>query len=561
MEFLRSILPSGSVASGIMTLAMAVVLGLGLGAIRIRGVALGVAAVLFSALVVGAMGFKVDPDVLSFLRDFALILFVYVIGLQLGPGFGASLKAEGLQLNAYAFVVVTGGAVATFLIVKLMHMPAVVAPGLYAGGFATSPALAAGQDALQTRLSQGHNLDSARAAVKSASLVFAVAYPFGLLGPIPLVIALRWLFRVNMADERRSLAAAEEIRRPPLGYVDVEVTNESCFGKQLKDDSIVSEKGVTFTRLLRGGVMTVPTADTRIEPGDVFRAFGPLNAVSAVVAAVGREKPIDLSTAGGNVMRERVVVTNRVALGRTLKELDLINRFNVTVGRVNRAGIDIPPRARLALKFGDQVDIVGQVDRLKAVEELLGNSLDVLNRPQLIPIFLGIVLGVFVGSIPLAIPGLGGGLRIGLAGGPMIVAILLSRLGNFGSIVWYMPASASNLFRDFGMAVFLACVGLESGGDFIHTVASREGLMAVMWGACITIVPMMIVALIARWLFKMNFITLSGLTAGAMTSSPTLLFSNDFTGSPAPSVAYAAVYPLSVIVPVFCAQFLAAAMT
>jgi putative transport protein len=353
------------------------------------------------------------------------------------------------------------------------------------------------------------------------------------------------------------LAACQQMRRPELLVADIEVMHPSLDGVTLRDRRFLHDRGVIFTRIMKGSVQTVPTGATELRVGDILRAFGPKPAIDELIPLIGGPSKINLAeVTGANIERAHLLVTNRQVLGKTLRELDLINQHGVTLSRINRAGVDLPARAALRLQFGDAVTAVGPAENLKPVEKILGNSTDALNYTQLIPIFIGMWLGVIVGSIPLAIPGLGTSIRIGLAGGPMIVAIILSRLGNIGGVVWYMPTSASQLLRDFGIAVFLACVGFQSGDHFVQKLIHGGGLPLAAWGAAVTIIPMAIVALFARLVLRMNFITLSGLTAGAMTSSPTLMFANETTRSNQPAVAYAAVYPLSMLAPVFLAQLL-----
>jgi putative transport protein len=293
-----------------------------------------------------------------------------------------------------------------------------------------------------------------------------------------------------------------------------------------------------------------------VRVGDVFRAVGARAVLEELTAVMGRRSAVDLGSASKDVRRLELVVTRTAVLRRTLRELDLIRRTGVTVTRVNRAGVELAPRANVRLQFGDRVHVVGPEAGLTMVETELGNCQETLNRPQLVPIFLGIFLGVLVGSIPLRVPGLSSTISIGLAGGPMLAAILLSQLGNIGSVVWYMPVAANQLFRDFGLAVFLACVGLQAGDHFVERVVNQHGLVFIAWGAAVTVLPVLIVAILARWRFKTNFVTLSGWVAGAMTSSPALLFANDMVGSDAPAVAYAAVAPLGTLLPILCAQLL-----
>ncbi len=525
-----------------------------MGNVRFKGVRLGVAAVLFAALLFGQMGFSIDAQVIQYFRDFAMVLFIYTIGLQMGPGFLASLRAEGLQLNLLAVGVIVLGALMAAAIVKFAGLPRELGSGLFTGGFATTPALAAGQDALR-QIAAVHKI-SPLPAVANMNLAYSVAYPFGLTGPILLVIFFRFIFRVDLKKEHQALMASEEIHRPPLGVMDIEVITPELAGVKLSDRRIPRRRGIVFTRLLRGSVQTLPTAATELQIGDVLRATGPKPALDELVMAMGRQSQINLAKVTGGLERASILVTHGHILGKTLAELDLPNRFGVTLARVTRADADLPATAGLKLHFGDNATAIGPVDGLKSVETELGNSTDALNRTQLIPLFLGMWLGVIVGSIPLPIPGLHTPIRIGLAGGPMIVAIILSRLGNIGSVVWYMPPAANQILRDFGMAVFLACVGFQSGDHFLQKLIYGGGLPMIAWGASITLIPMFLFGLYARLALRMNFITLSGLISGAMTSSPTLLFANEATESGAPAVAYAAVYPLSMLVPVFCSQFL-----
>jgi putative transport protein len=556
--WLSNLLERGSIPWGLATLSLACTLGLMLGAIRVYGFRLGVAGVLFSALVFGQIGLTVNPAVLEFLRDFALILFVYAIGLQVGPGFVTSLKEEGLQLNVFAILVVVLGAALTCGLCLLLHLKSDAATGLYTGAFTTTPGLGAGQEALAHLLPE--NPARMQSAVAMAGLAYTVTYPFGLVGPILTIVLLKNVFRVQVEKEAEELAAAEQVRRPTYEVVDFEVIHPEHAGKKLKDHELLRSKGIYFVRQLRNGVLSVPTADTSIQVGDHYRAIGPSAALPELVRIMGRPSTVELTRGAGDVRRMELIVTRTSVLRQPLSKLDLIRRTGVTLARINRAGIDLPARAALRLQFGDRVTAIGPEHGLKAVEQLLGNSPDLLNRSQLIPIFLGIVLGVMVGSVPLWVPGMQTRLRIGLAGGPMIVAIILSQLGNIGSVVWYMPAAANQLFRDFGLAVFLACVGLQSGDHFIQRVSQSGGVLFILWGALITVLPLALIAFIARARFKMNFITLSGLMAGAMTSTPALVFANELAGSDAPSVAYAAVAPLAMLVPIICAQLLAVLM-
>jgi putative transport protein len=412
---LETLIEKGSIAWGLATLSLAVVLGLALGAVRVHGIRLGVSGVLFSALVFGQLGLTVNPQVLEFLRDFALIIFVYSVGLQVGPGFAASLREEGMRLNVLSILVVGLGALMTAGITKAVHLPPESATGLYSGAYTTTPGLGAGQDALAHLLAD--DPEKMHAAVARAGLAYTITYPFGILGPILMIVTLRKIFRIRMADEMSDLAVAEQVRRPPIAVVDLEVTNPAQAGIPLKSHPLLQASEVYFSRMLRNGVMSVPTGDTEIRVGDFYRAMGTKSAVAEIVAALGRPSTPDFNSASGDVQRTDFIVTRTDVLRRPLRDLDLIRRAGVAIGRVNRAGVDLFPRASMRLQFGDRVTAIGSEAGLKIVEGLLGNSPDRLNRPQLIPIFLGIVLGVLVGSIPIWIPGLHERVRIGLAGG------------------------------------------------------------------------------------------------------------------------------------------------
>ncbi len=554
MTLLADAVAGRSISWDLGILSLAVTFGLVLGAVRVRGIRLGVSGVLFSALVFGQLGLGIKPEILDFLRDFALVIFVYAIGLQVGPSFIASLRDEGLSLNVLSLCVVVLGAVLTGVIARCVHLPSSSASGLYSGAYTTTPGLGAGQEAILHSFAD--QPDRARAEVAKAGLAYTVTYPFGMIGPILAIVALRKWFGIRMKDEAAQLAAVEQTKRPPIETVDFEVTNAAHAGIPLKDHPLLRSNGVFFSRILREDAQSVPTGDTLVLVGDIFRALGTKSSVTEVVEAMGRPSKANLDSATGDVRRADFLVTRTDVLRRPLRDLAVIRKAGVTIARIHRAGIELFPKATMRLQFGDSVTAIGPDQGMRAVERLLGNSPEVLNRPQLIPIFLGIVLGVLVGSLPLWVPGLHTRVRIGLAGGPMLAAIILSQWGHIGKVVWYMPVAANQLFRDFGLAVFLACVGLQSGDHFLQRLHDHGGGMFILWGAVITMLPVMAIGAIARVWFKMNFITLAGWLAGAMTSLPALLFANEIAESDAPSVAYAAVAPLALLTPIICAQLL-----
>jgi putative transport protein len=378
-----------------------------------------------------------------------------------------------------------------------------------------------------------------------------------MVGPAMVIAFFKWIFKVNISAEAEAYTAALMARHPPMAFVDVQLTNPMLAGHPIREFVFARTHNILFTRLLHEHTLMVPTADTCLAIGDVIRAVGPKPVLDELVQHMGKLSRIDLATVPSDVGRVDLLVTKTSVLRKPLRSLDLINRHGVTLTRLTRNGVDLLPAANMTLQFGDRVTAVGPTKGVGQVEMELGNSPDALNRPQLIPIFLGIVLGVIVGCIPIGLPG-HGGIQLGLAAGPMLVAIVMSRFGNIGSMVWYMPAAANQLFRDFGLAVFLACVGLQQGNHFVQKLIYSGGLPLVIWGAVITVVPLFIVGCVARTVLKMNFLTLAGWCAGAMTSSPALMYADEITHSDAPALAYAAVAPLAMIVPILCCQFLAA---
>ena len=538
--------------SCILKVGLAVALGIAIGRINVRGLRLGVSGVLFSALLMGQLGMTLQPEVLSFARDFSLVLFVYAIGLQVGPGFFTSLRSEGVRLNLLATAVVVLGAVLTAMFVWAARLPRDSASGLYSGAYTTTPGLAAGQVVLRQLLADAPG--STNEAMSTTGLAYAVSYPFGLVGPILVLVFVRRLFRIDMSKERAELDAQRATKT--LSIVDFEVTERVHAGLPLRALAELSGRPVTLSRLYRGGTMSVPTADTIVELGDVYRAVGDTGEVDQVVALLGRPSKLDLGAVGGNLIRKDLLVTKPQVLRKTLRDLDLPGRTGVAIARVSRAGIEIAPTATLALKFADHVTAIGPEAGMKLVEEELGNEESALNRASLMPVFLGIVAGVLVGAIPIRLPGMPVPLKIGLAGGPMLAAIGLSQLGSVGSVVWYMPAAANQMVRDLGLAIFLACIGFQCGGGFLER-AAHGGAWYIVLGAVVTVLPLFLVACFARYVLRMNFVTLSGWLAGAMTSMPALLFANEATESEAPAVAFAAVAPVSEILPIICAELLA----
>jgi putative transport protein len=549
-----------SVAQAIVVLALVAAVGLGIGSLTVRGLGLGIAGVLFAGIGFGHFGFTIDHEVMEFAREFGLILFVYSIGVQVGPGFFASLRRNGLPLNLLAAAIVLLGAGLTVVIGLLFmgrdQFPAAV--GLYSGATTNTPSLAAAQQALADL--PGVSAD----ARPLPGIGYAVAYPFGIIGIILTMLLIRGLFRVDVAAET---AVVEKqggggVDVAPLATMNLEVTNPNLDGLPLSKVPTLSGSGVVISRLMhRGGdssggatahpEVAGPAAALRI--GDILHAVGPRERLDELRLVVGAESPVDLKALPSAITVRRLIVTRSAALGRAIGELDL-RRYGANVTRVIRADVELPPTPGLRLQFGDQITVVGDDAAVARAAAEVGDSVKRLNHPQIVPIFVGIVLGVILGSVPIPVPGMPVPLRLGLAGGPLIAAIVLSRLGRVGPLVWHLPTSANLMLRELGIVLFLAAVGLRSGARFVETLTEGPGLAWMGYGAIITLVPLLIVSLFARVVMKLNFVSMCGLLAGSMTDPPALAFAGTITGSDAPGISYATVYPLVMILRVVCAQ-------
>jgi putative transport protein len=543
------VIAAHSVAHAIVIISLVAALGLAAGNIRLFRVNLGIAGVLFSGIVFGHFGVTVNKEVLEFLREFGLILFVYTIGMQVGPGFFSSLRRAGLRLNLLAAAVVLAGAGLTVLVSRLGGIEMAAAVGLYSGAVTNTPSLAAAQQALKDMGALGER------AAQLPGIGYAVAYPFGILGTILAMVLVRFLGRVDLAAEARSEGCGRGTG--DLTRMNVQVENRNLDGLPISRIPALESLGVRFSRILHEGRVSVPQRDTLLHLGDVLLAVGPRARLEELVLVVGRKSDMDLRSLPSDIVSSRIIVTHREVLGRTLGELDLASRYGVVMTRAARAEIEFVPNAEYALHFGDALQAVGEKESVAKVAELLGNSPRALSHPQLIPVFTGIALGVLLGSLPIALPGVPAPVRLGLAGGPLVVAILLSRIRRIGPLSWYMPMSANFMLRELGIILFLSCVGLRAGDQFFRTLSQGPGLYWMACAAAITFLPLALVALVARLRFKLNYFSLCGLLAGSMTDPPALSFANALAPCSATAIAYATVYPLVMLLRVVSAQILA----
>jgi putative transport protein len=544
------LLKGDTVAHSILILSLVASVGVFLGSLRIYGITMGIAGVLFSGLFFGHFQFTIDPHVLDFVRDFGLILFVYTIGMQVGPGFVASLRRQGLPLNLMAVAIVLLGVAITVGIVLLGGIDMSAAVGLFAGATTNTPALGAAQQALKNLPSFTDQMG------KMPGLGYAVAYPFGVIGIILAMGLVRAFFRVNVNTEAAEFAREMQSATSKLTNANLVVTNENLNGLPISKIPGLEDSGVIISRVLENKQVHVATPDTILHTNDIVHLVGTQDSIDSIKVAIGQDAKVDLMTIPSHITSRRVLVTQKSIPGQTLEELDLQGRFEVTATRVSRADIEFTPKADLRLQFADTLLLVGEAEDIDRAAKELGNSPKQLNHPQILPIFVGIALGIIFGSWPVHLGTMPAPVKLGLAGGPLIIAIILSRIGRIGPLIYYMPLSANFMLREMGIVLFLSCVGLKAGDQFMATLLQGPGFYWMGCAALITIVPLLIVGFIARAIYKLNYMSLIGVLAGSMTDPPALAFANTVAASDAPSVSYATVYPLTMLLRVLCAQLL-----
>jgi putative transport protein len=552
MNWLRNLAVDQPAAYSVLLLASVSTIGLVAGGLRVRGVKLGATGVLFAGLVAGHFGWTLEHGTLDFIRDFGLILFVFTIGLQLGPGFFASLRRDGLRLNLLAGSVVVLGTLLMLGIARAAGFDWLAGIGLLAGATTNTPSLGAAQQTLDTVARHG----DPRAAMPA--LAYAAAYPGGVVGIIvALLITRRW-FKVDLAAEAAAFAAAHHSAVEPVERMTLRVENPNLHELPLGRIPGRRETGVVVSRILRAGAEEAQAAndETIVRVGDHLLAVGSRSNLQQFRRIVGAPSNVDLRKAPGAVAVRRLAVTRRAVLGKTLAELALDPLFGVTVTRMRRSGVEFTAGPDVRLQFGDTLMVVGEPAHLDQAAEVLGNSVRDLNETQIVTFFLGIAAGVLLGVAPVAIPGLPAPVRMGLAGGPLVMAIVLGRIGHVRGLVWRIPPNASAALRELGITLFLACVGLKAGARFFATIFSLQGLGWIAAGGAITLLPILVVAWFARRFMQMNYLTLCGLLAGSMTDPPALAFASGMNPSEAPSLAYATVYPLTMLLRILAAQIL-----
>jgi len=544
---------TSSVAHIVLLYSVVIAAGVLLGKVKVGGISLGVTFVLFAGIVAGHIGFTAPINILTFIQDFGLVLFVFMIGLQVGPGFFESFGASGVKLNTLATTAIVLNILVMFGCYYLFfdtnnpqNLPMMV--GTLYGAVTNTPGLGAANEALSTVFKEN---------VPQIASGYACAYPLGVLGIIGATIAVRYICRVKLSEEEAELERQEgENAAVKPHKMHVKVTNAYLEGKTLKQISKFLNRNFVCSRILHDGHVSIPNRDTVFHVDDQIYVVCPEADAEAIIAFIGPQIQVDWDAQDMPMVSKRVVVTRPSINGKTLGQLHLSRMHGVNVTRLTRQGMDIFASASLPLQVGDRLMVVGPEDAVNRVANLMGNSVKRLEAPNIATIFIGIIIGILFGSMPFAVPGMPVPLKLGIAGGPLIIAILIGRYGYKVHLVTYTTTSANLMLREIGLVLFLASVGIKAGAGFWETVVQGDGLLYVLTGFIITVVPILVVGTIARLRYRFNYFTIMGMLAGTYTDPPALAYANSVCSKDAPSVGYSTVYPLSMFLRILTAQII-----
>jgi len=545
-DWLVSLVFGNGVAHTFLVYALVISIGVSLGKIKIRGVSLGVAFVLFVGIACGHFGLLVDEHLLHFLRDFGLILFVFAIGLQVGPSFFSSFKKAGMQMNTIAVSVVLLDIVIAIILYLIFsnRISMTMMVGILTGATTNTPSLGAAQEVL------------GQLSIKEPlALAYTVAYPFGIAAAIMALIFLRIVFRVNIENEMKDIENHENSGEQPEIY-SLLLTNTAIANRNLENVKKLLGRDFIISRLKRGEEYCIPQPDTVLFTNDTLRILSAPAEKEAITAFIGKETEEDWKASDEKFVSRRIIITQDKINGKTLGSLNLRSAFGISVTRVYRSGIYLLATPNLILQIGDSVSVVGEILAIQKAEKLLGNTLKKLNEPHIVTIFIGILFGVLLGSIPISFMNMPMPVKLGLAGGPLIVAILLGRFGYKLKLITYTTQSANLMLREIGICLFLASVGIGAGTQFVETVIFGNGLLWLLCGFLITLLPLLAVGFFARKFAKFNYLTLMGVLSGSRTNPPLLAYSNSVSASNAPAVGYSTVYPLTMFLRILSAQVL-----
>ena len=545
MEWFVNLFTSHSIASAVIILALTIAIGMMLNRIKFGSVSLGVTWVLFVGIVLSHFGLTIDHEICHFIKEFGLILFVYSIGIQVGPSFISSLRDGGIKLNMLAMLIIFLGCIICYGIHIITGEDLTTMVGVLSGAVTNTPGLGAAQSVAGEKAS-------------TMATAYAVAYPLGVVGIILSMLIIRGIFRIKI-DREASKASRSDA--PRTVRVDVRVTNHAIFGKTIEEISRITRSQFVVARIFdHENQQRIASGQTELQENDILRIVVSSQDVELVQSLIGDVvKEVDAAewgSASSHLEKRRIVVTKPELNGKHIGDLHIRENYNVTITRVVRAGIELVATYELRLQMGDVVVVVGRANDLDQVSTILGNSVKRLDRPNLTPIFIGMFLGVLLGSIPIAIPGVPQAVKLGLAGGPLVVAILLAKYGPKYKLNTFTTNSANMMIREIGISLFLAAVGLGAGEGFVEAIANG-GYLWILFGVAITMLPLLIVGIIARWAMKMDYFSLMGLMSGAMTDPPALAYANTVATNDRAAVAYATVYPLTMFLRIFTAQILA----
>ncbi len=553
MEWIQELLWGKGIGHSLLILSVTIAAGIQLGKMKIMGVSLGMTFILFVGILLSHLGFTIHPEVNHFFKEFGLILFVFSVGMQVGPGFFSSFKKGGVTMNLLACSVVFLGAATTVIIHFITGLPMSTMVGILSGAVTNTPGLGAAQQAYQDLFGRPD---------ETIALGYAVAYPLGVVGIILSMLFVRYALRINLQKENDQLLAEEEKQSQGAKPVSLLVKNPAIFSKTIVQLSeLLKHREFVISRIMYYETNRVEIASgaTVLHEGDKIFVITTEEDAETIQTFVGEEIQMDRKQwipADSQLVSRRIVVTKHQLNGKRLGDLQLRNLHGVNVTRINRSGVDLVASRGLTIQVGDRLTVVGSEVAVNKVADLLGNSLKHLDEPNLITIFVGIALGILLGSLPIAFPGIPQPVKLGLAGGPLVVAILISRFGYRYKLITYTTQSANLMLREVGIALFLACVGLGAGEGFVDTIVHKGGFAWIGYGFAITVIPLLIVGVIGRYFLKMNYFTLMGLLAGSTTDPPALAYANMTAGNDAPAVGYATVYPITMFLRVLTAQLL-----
>ena len=552
MDWLENLLfNSDSIAHIVLLYSIVISLGVLLGRVKIFGVSLGVTFILFVGILMGHFGFNGNLQIINFVQDFGLILFVFCIGLQVGPSFFSSFKKGGISMNIMSVVTILLNIMVMVVLWLCLFdkedLPMMV--GVLCGAVTNTPGLGAANEALSQVGYSGAEIANG----------YACAYPLGVVGIIGATILVRFLCRIKLDKEKEALSQEEAANQPGKPHrMYVEVTNPALEGITIKRLRELSNRDFVCSRIQQNGIVNIPNKDTVLHLRDHLLIVCACDETEAIITFIGKEvdadKEFDISNSP--MVSRRILVTEEDVNGKTLTQLSLSGKFGVVATRIYRAGIEIFAKPSQRIQVGDRIRVVGPSDAVDRLASRLGNSQKHLDHPNILTIFIGIFVGIIFGSLPIAIPGMPTPVKLGLAGGPLIISILISRFGYKMKLVSYTTVSANLMLREIGLSLFLASVGIKAGGNFINTVVEGDGLLYVLCGFLITIIPIICIGPIARLKYKMNYFTLMGMIAGTYTDPPALAYANQVAGNDAPALGYTTVYPLSMFLRIITAQVL-----